>query len=391
MIELKLKPREDRRLRAGHLWVYSNEIEAAEGFRQAEPGSLCRVLDDRGRPLGLGYLNPHTLIAVRLLTGSAQASIDADWFSRRLEAALALRARGHATPHYRLVFGEADGLPGLVVDRYDDLFAVQISTAGMERLKPALLAALQRVFSPRGIYFANDLPMRATEGLSLQDETVGEVPEQVELDESGVRFRVPLAGGQKTGWFYDQRQNRDRWARYAAGGRVLDVFSYAGGWALRSLAAGAESATCIDRSEPALAAAADSAGLNGMSLEALQGEALDVMKRLRTDGRSFDVVVVDPPALVKRKKDFQHGLEHYAALNRAAIQLLAPDAILISCSCSHHVAEADLQRVLLREARTANRRMQILETGAQGPDHPVHPAIPETRYLKGIVSRLHTG
>ncbi len=389
MIELRLKPREDRRLRAGHLWVYSNELAIPEGFRQLLPGSLCRLSDDRGRPLGTGYVNPHTLIAVRLLTGAANATIDSEWFLRRLMSALALRERRYPTPHYRLVFGESDGLPGLVVDRFADVLAVQITTAGMEQLKPALLEALQRLLSPTAILMVNDLPMRATEGLSLVDEVVGAAPEALHVEEGGVRFRVPLEGAQKTGWFYDQAQNRDRWAPYARGARVLDVFSYAGGWALRALAAGAEQAMCVDRSAAALAAAAGSAADQGWALECLQSEALDALKRLRNDGRSFDFIVVDPPALVKRKKDFQAGLEHYAALNRAAMALLSSDGLLVSCSCSHHVADADLQRVLLRESRTAKRRMQILETGSQGPDHPIHPAIPETRYLKGLISRLH--
>ena len=389
MIELRLKPREDRRLRAGHLWVYSNELDTPEGFRQLPVGSLCRLLDDRGRPLGTGYLNPHTLIAVRLLTGAAQAQIDTDWFVRRCESALALRQRRYPTPHYRLVFGESDGLPGLVVDRFGDVLAVQITTAGMEQLKPMILAALERLLAPAAIRIVNDLPMRATEGLPLTDEWVGAAPQALVVEEGPVRFQVPLDGAQKTGWFFDQAQNRDRWAPYACGARVLDVFSYAGGWALRALAAGAEQAVCIDRSAAALAAATASAADHGWALECLQGEALDQLKRLRTDGRSFDFIVVDPPALVKRKKDLHQGLEHYAALNRAAIALLAPDGLLVSCSCSHHVADTDLQRMVLREARAAKRRMQILETGSQGPDHPVHPAIPETRYLKGMISRLH--
>jgi 23S rRNA (cytosine1962-C5)-methyltransferase len=389
VLSLSLRPREERRVRAGHLWIYSNEIAAPEGFAQIAPGSLCRVFDARGKPLGTGYVNPHTLISVRLLTGDAAATIDADWFLRRLASALALRARRYPSPHYRLVFGEADGLPGLVIDRYGEVLAVQISTAGMEALKAPLLEALQQLLQARGVVLLNDLPMRATEGLSLVDELVGEVPEEIEVVEADLRFRVPLTGGQKTGWFYDQRHNRDRFSVYARDARVLDVFSYAGGWALRALQAGAREALCVDRSEAALAAAQASATLNGLSVDTRCGEAMDVLRALRAEGRSFDTVIVDPPALIKRRKDHEKGLEHYAALNRAAMQLLAPDGILIACSCSHHLEEAELQRVLLREARRLDKRLQILESGAQGPDHPVHPAIPETRYLKALVARVY--
>jgi 23S rRNA (cytosine1962-C5)-methyltransferase len=389
MLSLSLKPREERRLRAGHLWVYSNEIATPAGFAKLEPGSLCRLLDSRDKPLGTGYVNPHTLICLRLLTGDGNAVIDTDWFVRRISAALALRQRVYPTPHYRLVFGEADGLPGLVVDRYGDVLAVQIATAGMERLKQPLAEALQRVLKPRGILFVNDIAMRETEGLSTEADQIGEVPDTVEVIEAETRFQVPLAGGQKTGWFYDQRSNRDRFSAYARQGRLLDVFSYAGGWALRGLAAGATEAVCIDRSADALAAAQASAALNNRTLDTREGEAMDMLRALKAEGQRFDTVVVDPPALIKRKRDHDKGIEHYAALNRAAMQLLSTDGILIACSCSHHLDAAELQRVVLREARKLDRRLQMLEVGGQGLDHPVHPAIPETRYLKALVARVY--
>jgi 23S rRNA (cytosine1962-C5)-methyltransferase len=388
MLTLRLKPREDRRLRAGHLWVYSNEIETGPEFKAITPGALCRVEDARGKPLGTGYVNPRTLLALRLLSGSAEAAIDADWFARRIEAALALRARLYPTPHYRLIHGEADGLPGLVVDRYGDVLCAQFTTAGIENLKATVLDALQAVLKPRGIWLRNDSGARELEGLPAYTEAVGEVPDQVDVIESGVRFRAPLKAGQKTGWFFDQRDNRDRLARYVKDARVLDVFSYAGGWALRARGFGARAVSAVDRSETALAAAAENARLQGVELECLRGEALDVLKALRAQGRQFEVVVVDPPALIKRKKDYEAGLEHYAALNRAALALLPADGFLIACSCSHHLEAEALQRILLRESRNAGRRLQILEHGEAGPDHPVHPAIPETRYLKAFYCRV---
>jgi len=391
MLELKLKPREERRLRAGHLWVFSNELQTGPEFRNIVPGTLCRVGDDRGRPLGIGYVNPRALLAVRILAGNPDTAIDAEWFARRLQAALVLRERLYDAPYYRLVHGEADGLPGLVVDRYGEVCVVQLGTAGMENLRALIVEALQQVLQPRGILFRNDSSSRELEGLTSYVEAIGEVPDEVELLESGVRFIAPLKTGQKTGWFYDQHDNRDRLGRYARGARVLDVFSYVGGWAIRAAKFGATRVTCIDSSQPALDAAQRSAALNGVEIEAIRDSALDALKTLRAAGRQFDLVVVDPPALIKRKKDYEAGLEHYAALNRAALQLLPADGTLIACSCSHHLEAEALQRILLRESRQTGRRLQILEQGGQSADHPVHPAIPETRYLKAYYCRVLQG
>jgi 23S rRNA (cytosine1962-C5)-methyltransferase len=199
---------------------------------------------------------------------------------------------------------------------------------------------------------------------------------------------VPLNTGQKTGWFYDQRHNRDRLASYVKGQRVLDVFSYIGGWALRAARFGAASVTAVDSSASALEAAQRNAALNDMTLESIKGQAVDALKQLRNSGQKFDVVIVDPPGLIKRKKDMDAGAEHYAQLNRLAMQLLEGDGILVSCSCSQHMSEEHLQRLLLREARNHGRPLQILERGGQGPDHPVHPAIPETLYLKAFFCRV---
>lgn len=388
---LKLKPREDRRVRAGHLWVYSNELDTNAAFRQLAPGSLCRLEDARSKSLGIGYVNPQSLLALRLLTGKPDAEIDSAWFERRLRSALALRERLYSTPHYRLVHSEGDGLPGLIVDRYGDVLVLQFNTAGIEALREPILAALRRVLRPHGMVLANDGASRQLDGLPEVREIIGEVPEHLDILEAGLKLRVPFAASQKTGWFYDQVANRDRLARYVRGARVLDVFSYAGGWALRAAAAGASAVTAVDRSEAALDAAQANAAANGLTLETVRDEALDAMKRLRSEGRQFDVVVVDPPALIKRKKDFEAGFEHYAALNRAALQLLGADGILISCSCSHHLDADGLQRLLLRESRHTSRRLQLLEAGGQGPDHPVHPAIPETRYLKAYYCRASAG
>jgi 23S rRNA (cytosine1962-C5)-methyltransferase len=387
--ELRLKPREERRLRAGHLWIYSNEVDtAATPLTAFEPGALCRIVDARGKVMGVGYANPRTLLAARVLTSNAKATIDAAWFANRIRSALALRDRLYDRPFYRLVYGEADGLPGLVIDRYGEVCVVQMATAGMDRLKPDIVEGLKQALAPAGILLRNDVSMRETEGLPESVEEIGQVPDTVTIEEAGVRFEVPVKTGQKTGWFFDQRSNRDRLARYVPGKTVLDVFSYLGGWSLRALKAGAASACAVDSSESALAGAARNAGLNGVALETLQGKAIDLLREMRTQQRKFDVVVVDPPALIKRKKDLEPGSAHYGALNKTAMELLGADGILVSCSCSHHLEADALQRILLRESRTAGRRLQILEQGGQGPDHPVHPAIPETRYLKTFYCRV---
>ena len=387
--ELRLKPREERRLRAGHLWIYSNEVDVAQTPLAAfEPGALCRVLDARGKAMGVATVNGRALLCGRVLTSNASATIDAEWFTRRIRGALALRERLYAKPFYRLIYGESDGLPGLVVDRYGEVCVVQMATAGMDRLKLDIVEGLKHALAPAGILLRNDVGMREAEGLPEYVEEIGEVPDTVTIEEGGVRFEIPVKTGQKTGWFYDQARNRDALARYVKGRSFLDVFSYLGGWSLRALAAGATSATAIDSSASALEGAAKNAQLNALKLDTLQGKAIDVLRELRQQQKRFDVVVVDPPALIKRKKDLEAGSAHYGALNRTAIELLAPEGILISCSCSHHLDAESLQRILLRESRAAGRRLQILEQGGQGPDHPVHPAIPETRYLKAFVCRV---
>lgn len=387
--ELRLKPHEERRLRAGHLWIYSNEVDIARTpLAGVEAGTLCRLVDSRSKALGLAYVNPHTLLAARLLTTNGDATIDRAWFARRIQSALVLRERLYAQPYYRLVYGESDGLPGLIIDRYGPVCVVQIATAGMEKLKGEMVEGLKQALAPTGILLRNDVGMRETEGLADYVEEIGTVPDSVTIEEAGVRFEIPIKTGQKTGWFYDQRSNRDALAKYVSGKSVLDVFSYIGGWSLRALKAGATRATAIDSSAPALEIAARNAELNGMKLDAIKGQALDTLREMRVQQRKFDVVVVDPPALIKRKKDLETGSAHYGALNKTAIELLSPEGILVSCSCSHHLDADALQRILLRESRSAGRRLQILEQGAQGPDHPVHPAIPETRYLKAFYCRV---
>lgn len=388
---LRLRKNEDRRLRAGHLWVFSNEVDVRETPLTAfEPGQMAEVQDARGAPLGSAYVNPHSLIAARLVSRQRGRVLDGDLLRRRLSRALALREMLFPRPFYRLVFGEGDALPGLVVDRFDRWLVAQVTTAGMERVTGEIVDALRELTGAAGILLRNDSSARALEGLDAHVRTAfGEVPETLPVEENGVRFEV-AATGQKTGWFYDHRMNRARMAAYAPGRRVLDVFSYAGGWGVQAAAAGAAEVVCVDASAPALEAAAASAALNGVEdrVRALRGDAFDVLGRLGADGEKFGMVVLDPPAFVKRKKDLKAGLEAYRRANQLAMELLEPDGILVSASCSYHLDRAALQDSLLRAGRRLGREVQLLEEGHQGPDHPVHPAIPETAYLKCFVARV---
>jgi len=303
---------------------------------------------------------------------------------------LHLRESLFERPFYRMIYGESDALPGLVVDRYDDVLVVQITTAGMERVREVILEVLQQVVAPAGILLLNDNSMRALEGLDQGSEVIGVVPESVVLEEGGARFEVPLAGGQKTGWFFDQRDNRLAMHKYVKDRQVLDAFSYVGAWGVQAAVAGASQVCCVDSSSAALEAIGKNSALNNVAdrVTIEGGDAFDVMGAMKEAGRKFDVVIVDPPAFIKRRKDIKAGEQGYARLNRLAMQLLAPDGILISCSCSMHLSEERLQGILLQSARKLARSLQIVERGFQAIDHPVHPAIPETAYLKALFCRV---
>ena len=388
--ELRLKPREGRRLSAGHLWVFSNEVDTDRtplaGFA---PGAVCRVIGDRDHFIGYAYVNPHALICARILGRDARYPPGKSLLVHRLQVALALRERLYPRPFYRLVHGESDGLPGLVLDRYGEVVVGQAGTAGMEALKAEIVAAVEKVIAPRAMVWKNDSGARELEGLpSCVEAALGDVPEHVEVEENGVRFRVPMGAGQKTGWFYDQAANRAAFLKYVAGKRVLDVFSYLGAWGLSAARAGATEVLCVDSSAPALELLQASADANGLTVATRRGDAFDVMAALREAGERFDVVVVDPPAFIKRRRDIPKGQAAYRKLNQLAMQLLPRDGILVSCSCSHHLAQDELIGAIQQAGRHLGRFVQVIEVGGHAPDHPIHPAIPETRYLKALTCRV---
>jgi 23S rRNA (cytosine1962-C5)-methyltransferase len=387
---LRLKHNEERRVAAGHLWIFSNEVDTtATPLTGFAAGDLVAVRSNRDRFLGYAYVNPHSLISARILSRSAGFAPGPSLIVHRLRIALALRTRLFSTPHYRLVHGESDGLPGLVVDRYGDVLVAQIATAGMEVQKGAIVAALEKVVKPRVIVFKNDSGARDLESLPKYIEAaLGDLPERVSIVEDGLNFTAPLATGQKTGWFYDQAGNRRQFLPLARSAkRVLDVFSYVGAWAVPAARAGAE-VTCIDSSAGALEAAAENAAANGVTLNAIRGDAFESMEALIAAREKFDVVIVDPPAFIKRKKDAPKGEGAYKRLNQLAMQLLPRDGMVVTCSCSYHLESEALLDVIQKGGRHLGRFVQVLASGGQAPDHPVHPAIRETRYLKAFLCRV---
>ena len=388
---LQLKRSEERRLRAGHLWVFSNEVDVAKTPLTAfAPGDPCRIVDYTGHELGSGYVNPATLIAARLVDRSGHA-LDRSLFVHRLNVALALRERRYAEPYYRLLYGESDGVPGLTVERMGDVVVAQATTAGIERLRDPISEAIEKVLSPRALVWKNDSSARVLEGLGSYVEGAEALAgESVLVHEGGLQFAVDVNEGQKTGWFFDQQLNRERLAPYVKGRSVLDIFSYVGAWGLRAAAFGASEVTCVDASAAAVQRITANAERNGLAdrVSAVAADAFDYLKTARGERRHFDVVILDPPAFVKRKKDLKEGALAYRRLAEAAMQVLSRDGVLVLCSCSHHMPRTALLEGIQAAARHLDRFVQVLEPLSQGPDHPVHPAIPETAYLKGYICRV---
>jgi 23S rRNA (cytosine1962-C5)-methyltransferase len=387
---IRLNPGADRRIKAGHPWAFSNEVAMTPPLRALPPGCVVRLEGDDGVKHGAWHFNPHSLIAARRLDADPSAGCDAAWFTARIGACLALRERLFDAPFYRLAHAEADGLPGLIIDRYGDAIALQANTAGMDRALPEILAALQALVAPRVVVGRNDSAVRKLEGLEEHVGLLAGNDGTALVEEAGLRFPVDLLDGQKTGWFFDQRPNRALVARFCAGRTMLDAFCHTGGFGLAAAAAGAASVTLLDRSEHALDLAMQAAGRAGFAerVTPLKAEALEHLERMTASGRRFDVVVADPPAFAKTRKDQPAALRGYGKLARLAAGLVAPGGILFIASCSHHVAVPDFAEAVGWGVHKAKREARILATLGAGPDHPVHPALPESAYLKGLLLAL---
>ena len=387
---LHLAPGQGRRFRAGSPWVFSNEIAMKPEYRRMEKGGLVRLEASDGARLGTFMFNPHSLIAARLLDRNPNAEIDFAWVWRRLEIAIELRAKVCDSPFHRLVHAEADGLPGLIIDRYDDVAVLQANSAGMDRLTPLIVRALRELLPLRAIVARNDAAARKHEGLEEDIAPLHGDAAATVVEEGGVRFPVDPLGGQKTGWFFDQRPNRDRVAALASGARVLDVFCHVGAFGLRCAGAGAEAVTLVDSSAPALLHAQQAAELNGLAgrVTTLRDDAFEALARLGGTGERFDIVVCDPPAFAKSRKDAEVGLRAYGLMTRLAAPLVTPGGFLFVASCSHHAPLDSWSAQIGFGLHRARRDGQILFTGGAGADHPVHPHLPETAYLKAQLLRL---
>ncbi len=387
MVRLVLGKGEDKRLRTGHPWIFSNEIREITG--EKDPGTAAEIYDAKGGFIGLGYYNPRSLIAARILSRT-RADIDTpDFYRERIAEAVERRHLlypGLAT--FRAVYGEGDLLPGLVVDKYGDYLSVQFLTCGMERRKELVTGVLIELFAPKAIIARNDATVRGLEGLrETVDVLYGEPPELVEIKEHSLRFLIDLLRGQKTGHFLDQKENHLLLKEKVKGKEVLDCFSYSGSWGIHAAAFGASRVTCVDISERAVALARENAALNGLA-GIVQCEEADVFERLRSfkgEGKSYDVVVLDPPAFVKSRKLLQEALKGYFTVNRRAMELLRPGGYLITCSCSFHLEREMFRALLANAAQKAGRQMRLIESRSQAPDHPVLLAVPETEYLKCFV------
>jgi len=392
MQELVLKKNEERRLLAGHLWIYSNEIDPKfSPLKKFTPGEIVEIKTASHRILGSGYINPNTLLCARLLTSNPQEEINLEFFVTRIKQALICRNLCFDKPFYRLIFGESDQLPGLVVDRFDDVLVAQLNTAGIENLKELIVEALIHVIKPTSILLRNNSPVRTTENLtSYVEAAYGEPPEQITLEENGINFIAAIKTGQKTGWFYDQRCNRARLAAYVENRNVLDVFSYSGSFGITAAVNNAQNVTCIDSSEPALEQIKQNAELNNVSdkVTSICADAFLALKDLLARRELFDVIILDPPAFIKRQKDITAGTEAYLRLQRLALNILQPNGILVTTSCSLHLSR-DMLLDILRQAMLKEKRIiSIIEQLHQAQDHPIHPAIMETNYLKGFIARV---
>jgi len=389
--DVRLKKGQSARLRRGHPWAFSNEVEMDDAARAISPGSIVSLIDAGDQRLGLATFNPHTLIAARVLTRDITLRIDEDFIENRLRLALAVRDAIFDAPSYRLVHAEADGFPGLIIDRFDDVLVAQPNTAGMTVLWEQILASLVKLLNPRAVVLRGDSAARSLEGLPEMVELVhGSLDGGVEVHEGGLRFALDPLTGQKTGWFHDQSENRAFAARLAKGRTVLDAYCHTGAFGLRAASAGATHVHLLDSSAPALELAEKSARENGLgeALTFTKGEAFRTLAALDAQGDRFGLVIVDPPSFAKSRRDIKGGLRAYRKLARLGARLVEPGGFLVIASCSHHASAEAFLEAVTKGLWDANRTARLLRAAGAGPDHPVHPALPESAYLKCLTFAL---
>ncbi|HEY1614030.1 MAG TPA: class I SAM-dependent rRNA methyltransferase [Rhizomicrobium sp.] len=388
---IRVKPRSARRARAGAPWIFSNEILLDAELRALPAGSLVRVEGDDGRKFGAGYFNLNSLIAVRLLEAPAEAAIDRTFLAGRIARARQLRERFFEQPFYRLVNAEGDGLPGLTIDRFGDVAVVQISTAGMERLLDDIVGALDEAIGPACIVLRADSPSRSLEGLTNYVTTAkGTMPGRVRLEENGAVYFADLAEGQKSGWYYDQRENRAFAARLAPGRSVLDAYCYSGGFAIAAARAGARDVTGLDSSAPAIGLAEEAAAANGQGgvCRFVKADVVPEFERLASLDETFELVLCDPPPFVRARKDLEAGAHAYRKLARLAARVTARTGFMMLSSCSHNISPERFEAECAAGIARAGRRAALVRVAGAGFDHPVHPMLAESAYLKALVYAL---
>lgn len=382
---LKLKKNECRRLRIGHLWVFSNEVDTKMSpLSSFSPGEIVTICSSIGEKLGNAFINPHALICARLFTRDPKQTFSEEFLQKQIQTALRLRQEYFDQPYYRLIYGESDFLPGLIVDRFDQTLVVQTSTLAMDLMLGDIIKTLDSIIEPTSIVVKNDLASRSLESLESYVNVVkGEVDETLKVIENKTQFEFSSLQGQKTGWFYDHRANRRSMQAWVKNKKVLDVFSYVGGWGIQAAVADATEVHCIESSSAACQFIESNAVLNQVAhkLNITQQDAFEAMASLKSAGQQFNLIILDPPAFIKRKKDIKSGTVAYQRLNKLALQLLSDDGILISASCSFHFPRSEHLKSLRNAASKNKLRLQILGENRYSPDHPIHPAIPETDYL----------
>ena len=378
-----------QRIRQGHPWIFDNQVLRFEG--QPEAGGIVQVFDVKKGPLGQAYFNPRSKIRARLITKDLDEPIDAAFFQRKIEAAWNFRKRMGHSVNCRVVFGEADGLPALVVDKFGDVLVLQTMALGIDRHKDAIVQALHEVLKPRGIYERNDAAVREKEGLELRTGFIGEpFDTRLEIEENGLKVIVDVAKGQKTGHFLDQRQNHAAMTRISHQARVLDCFTHTGGFALHAAKYGAKDVLGLDISEDAIATAKQNAEANGLKdrCHFIAANVFDFLAEASKRGDQWDVIVLDPPSFAKSRGALEGATRGYKEINLRAMKCLPPGGFLVTCSCSQHMTPELFREMVASAARDAYREVREVYYGTQPPDHPVHWSIPETLYLKCLVLQV---
>ncbi len=389
---VRIDERSVKRLKLGYPWVFRSEVINARESSALTPGQLVDFVRDKGDFVARGFFNPKPQLVGRVMTLHPTQKVDGNFVFHLIDVAMKLRDKLYSLPFYRLIHAESDGLPGLIVDRYGDVVVCQVNTAGMDVLYPHVEAALKKLIKPRVIILKNDTPARELEVLEQVVRVAeGSAPEEaIQIIENDTQFHVDVMGGQKTGWFFDQRENRAWVATLAKGGAMIDVFCHTGGFGVTAAKSGAENITFVDSSEAALDMVRKNAALNGVEkkCQVIEGKAFDVMEKLAATKKKYDVVVVDPPAFIKSRKDMSAGMKGYNKLARLAAPLVQKNGYLFFASCSHHAGVAELSESVAEGLAKEGRVFQIIKTSGAAPDHPVHPQLPETGYLKGLTFRF---